>query len=67
MITMERAREIMTQAQSYQCGPWADHISKVITPKEDAEIKQHWDSLPGTTSYMDSFFDFLEGCVGELG
>ena len=68
MITQERAREIMKKAQDLtKCGPWADHIVEAMTPEEDAEVRRHWNALPGSTSYMDAFFDFLQGTTGELG
>jgi len=68
MITQERAQEIKRKAQELaHHGPWCDQMSKVITPEEDRQIKLHWESLPGSSCYMDSFFDFLEGTVGELG
>jgi hypothetical protein len=68
MITQERAREIMSRCQELAVhGPWCDQMDKVLTPEENAQILQHWESLPGTSCYMDSFFDFLNGTVGELG
>jgi hypothetical protein len=68
MITQERAREIQTKAQDLAtCGPWVDQVEKVVTPEEDAIIRQHWQALPMESSYMDSFYDFLNGTLGELG
>ena len=57
MITRERAAEAMAQAQALaKYGP-------VLTREEDAEIKAHWETKPGWTSYMDAFYDFLNGRV----
>lgn len=68
MITQERAAEIKRKAQELaQCGPWADQLAKAMTPAEDATIRAYWKALPGSASYMDAFFDFLNGTVGEVG
>ncbi len=68
MITQERAREIMKAAQEMtQYGPWSDNITKAMTPEEDAQVRQHWTALPSSASYMDAFFNFLNGTTGEQG
>lgn len=68
MITQERAREIMKKAQELaEYGPWSDQLSKAMTSEEDAQIKLHWSALPPSASYMDAFYNFLNGTTGEQG
>ena len=68
MITQERAQEIMKKAQELaEHGPWSDQLTKAMTPEEDAQVRQHWTALPGSASYMDAFYNFLNGTTGEQG
>lgn len=68
MITQERAREIQTQATALAThGPWSDKIGEVLTLEEKKELNEYWATLPLSSSFMDAFFDYRNGTVGELG
>ena len=68
MITQERAREILQKAKELAvCGPWSDYLKEAMSIDEHEMVLRHWNVLPGSTSYTDSFLDFLQGTTGELG
>ena len=68
MISQERAEEIKRKAQDLtQGGPWADKLQQAMTAEEHELVMRHWNALPGDSSYMDAFLNFLQGTTGEMG
>lgn len=67
MITQERAQQIMEQAASAQGSSLSEQVQHTLTPEEDAQVRQHWSALPSSASYMDAFYNFLNGTTGEQG
>lgn len=67
LVTPERAREIMAQAQAKAVhGPWSDQIQKVITPEENAYFLAVWDAIArGTSTFMTAFFAALNNEVTD--
>lgn len=39
---------------------WYDPARKVLTADENAEVQRTWDDMPGSTSWMDAFFAWME-------
>jgi hypothetical protein len=63
-LTRERCEEIVRQCQekaSY--GPWVDQMGKVMTREEQMEVMELWCSMPGHTSFYDTFCRFWKGRV----
>jgi hypothetical protein len=68
MLTQDRAKEIVRQAQEKAtCGPWVDYLNQVMSPEERQIVNTYWNSLPGSTCFYDALMDFVNGTVGELG
>jgi hypothetical protein len=40
-------------------------IGHAVSRGEDAYIHQVWNTMPGSTSYMDAFFRIMQGRIGE--
>lgn len=47
-------------------GLW-DGVKKFLTPQEEKEIAALWQTMPGTTCWMDAFFRWFGGTIKELG
>ncbi len=64
MLTKERADEIVRQCQEKAvCGPWCDYLDKVMTLEERAEVIRHWDTMDGSTCFVDALDEFRRGKV----
>lgn len=64
MISKQRAEEIKAECQKLaKHGPWSDQLPKVVTPEEDKEIRDLWQTMPGNTAYVHALYRFLNGTV----
>lgn len=54
-ISAARAKEIIATAQAMEgFGPWSDRLGKVMTPGEDAYVRELWKTKPGHYSFVDT-------------
>ncbi len=53
--------DILARAAAQRIGAsaWYDHGKDVLTPAEQAEVRALWDSMPGSTCWMDAFLDWM--------
>ena len=60
-VPMARAQEIVRTAQERaQCGPWEDQLTRSMTQGEYHFIRDGWDTLPGTASFMTALYALAE-------
>ena len=61
-MTKERAKEIIGQARAKTIyGPWVDQLDKVMTPEEIKEVKQMWNTMDGSTNFVQALYRFVKG------
>lgn len=64
MIAPERAKEIIQQAKDKSThGPWSDQLSKVMSKEERDEVVQHWNTMDGSTCFVDALYEFVNNKV----
>jgi len=62
MLTKERANEIVAQARALtQWGSWSDQLDKVMLPGEREEIIQRWNTMDGSSCFVDALNTFCRG------
>jgi hypothetical protein len=49
VLTQERAREVW-EKRAIQ-----NRVDHLVTPEEDACVRRLWETMPGTTCWMDAF------------
>lgn len=65
-LTQVRAKEIVAQARDKAVhGPWCDQLDKVMSAEERDQVLFHWDTLDGSTNFVNALYDFVEGKVDK--
>jgi len=66
MLSQKRAVEIFEQAkQQAGHGPWSDQLDKIMTRGERLEINALWNTMNGSSCFVDAFLRFVHNHVAS--
>lgn len=65
MASKEKIMNKQTAIEVWNNRGLQNDITSVVTPEQDAYIRAVWATMPGTTCYMDAFFEILNDRIDE--